>query len=192
MTSGPPAMMNVFSAVCPRPAPSRSLAGPVTCEAALPSSSCHLWAAARWGSVSQLSLLPARSLKPAAGCYSQGETAWTEIKWNLILWLCANLSTEQLFILLPASMSCSQVSRQRDVVVGVQFITGHVTHNYVTISLNVCITEGDGCGVRNSRNKKTFSLFLCAGFFFVVLTALCPLQPGFSWTPWLSAFCLTP
>lgn len=108
------------------PAPRRSSAGRVT----LPSSSCHLWAAAWWGSVSQLSLLPARSLKPAAGCYTQGETAWTEIKWNLILWLCANSSTEPLFILLPASMFCSQVSRQQDVacrrvVVDVQSITGH-------------------------------------------------------------------
>lgn len=83
------------------------------CEAALPSSSCHLWAAGRSGSVSQLSVPPLRSLKHAAACYTQGKTAWTEIKWNPRVWLCASPSAGLLFILLlPTFMFCSQVSRR--------------------------------------------------------------------------------
>lgn len=83
------------------------------CEAALPSSSCHLWAAGWSGSVSQLSVPPPRSLKRAAACYTQGKTAWTEIKWNLDVWLCASPSAGLLFILLlPTFIFCSQVSRR--------------------------------------------------------------------------------
>lgn len=190
MTSRPPAKINLFSAICVGPAPSRSLTGRVTCETALPSSSCHLWAAAWWGSVSQLSLLPARSLKPAAGCYTQGETASTEIKWNLILWLCANPSTEQLFILLPASMSCSQVSRQRDavcqhVVVDVQPVAGHTLPTtlwqfYEIMLALLKMVVATGIEVM----RKLFLYFYV--LFFIVLTALCLVESCFSWPPWLT------
>lgn len=137
------------------------LAAHLTYTPALPSSPCHLWAAARWGSVSQLSLLPAASLKPAAGWSTKGETAWREIKWNLIPWLCANPSTEQLFILPPASTSPSQVSTQRDVVcqhVVMDYLVhcwSLIIHNFMTMSLsNESIIEGDGSGARNSGNER--------------------------------------
>lgn len=72
-------------------------------------------ASRRPGSVSQLRLLllfllfvlglrPERLVR-AAACHTQGKTAWTEIKFNLYIWVCGNPSVELFVIVVFSSFS---------------------------------------------------------------------------------------
>lgn len=57
-----------------------------------------------------LLLLMPEPLMHAAACHTQGKTVWTEIKYNLSVWVCGKPSAELLFIVESFLTFCLQVA----------------------------------------------------------------------------------